>query len=428
MLRRHINFEWYVGESEYDSWASSSLMAGSVDGDTGAARREQLLTRWILRGSALILVMLIASAGLSLSELQLQRERAFENISFVIGQENKSWAIKDRAFFNRLVDPTVPDSWLRQWRPAIQPDREPQGEYWVDLLDIEPTGQYVRAWVRGSHPYVEWSQTNPYVETRYYIETDQGWLRTLPPPEFWGETQLLVGTHMRFHYREGDAAVVQEAAAILDRAYSRFHIWFDIEPDPTATLEIIVIPDQTGRWPWAGNQMYITSPSLTPKPEGVSEAGYMAEQILNRVIYRAISSGDISRGPYLARWPVMNWGLRRYIVRYLLEQPSPWHEEAAEVLYRNSIGQTPLRLPDSFRFSSSTRPSREQVIWRFMAAESVAEYATQTYGAEQLPQLVRALSRYSSWTDLAPALYGLSMEEFAEGWNDYLRLYYGVGE
>jgi hypothetical protein len=45
-----------------------------------------------------------------------------------------------------------------------------------------------------------------------------------------------------------------------------------------------------------------------------------------------------------------------------------------------------------------------------------------------LPQLVRALSRYSSWTDLAPALYGLSMEEFAEGWNDYLRLYYGVGE
>lgn len=44
------------------------------------------------------------------------------------------------------------------------------------------------------------------------------------------------------------------------------------------------------------------------------------------------------------------------------------------------------------------------------------EYAAACYGEEKLPVLLGALAQHESWDTLIPAVYGVSMEEFEEGW------------
>jgi hypothetical protein len=61
-----------------------------------------------------------------------------------------------------------------------------------------------------------------------------------------------------------------------------------------------------------------------------------------------------------------------------------------------------------------------------VALETVIEYAAATYGSERLPNLLAALPQQASWQETLPAVFGVSMGDFEQGWRAYLADHYGI--
>jgi hypothetical protein len=59
---------------------------------------------------------------------------------------------------------------------------------------------------------------------------------------------------------------------------------------------------------------------------------------------------------------------------------------------------------------------------------TVVEYVAATYGRDQLPILLSALPAHENWDTLIPAVFGISVEEFQDGWHGFLAEEYGIGE
>lgn len=59
-----------------------------------------------------------------------------------------------------------------------------------------------------------------------------------------------------------------------------------------------------------------------------------------------------------------------------------------------------------------------------IAMATVVEYATTTYDAAHLPDLVDAAGRGESWDTLIPGVFGISRREFEEGWRVWLLSHY----
>ena len=57
---------------------------------------------------------------------------------------------------------------------------------------------------------------------------------------------------------------------------------------------------------------------------------------------------------------------------------------------------------------------------RSVAAITVVDYFVQTYGREQLPELVAAFRTHDSWETLIPAVTDVSAAEFEAGWQQFL--------
>jgi hypothetical protein len=66
-------------------------------------------------------------------------------------------------------------------------------------------------------------------------------------------------------------------------------------------------------------------------------------------------------------------------------------------------------------------------VWgQTVALATFIEYAVATYGRERLPELVAGLGQSDSWETLVPAVFGVSVAQFEEGWQLYLSAHYGV--
>jgi hypothetical protein len=186
------------------------------------------------------------------------------------------------------------------------------------------------------------------------------------------------------------------------------------------------MPRPVGRWAASPDVLEVTSPQLSQIPQGQSDAEYLAYDVMNWFTYRALrdaTPGSASR--YLYRWPIVVWGLRGWLRDDLLSKPSPWRLEALRVFNDYGQQELPLGLASVSELRGEGRPSREQVIMRYLAAESFIRFVVDTYGRERLPELLGALVRYGSWNDLIPNVYGHSAEKFVADWNVHLMKHYG---
>ncbi|MEZ4867517.1 MAG: hypothetical protein R3C14_39690 [Caldilineaceae bacterium] len=61
-----------------------------------------------------------------------------------------------------------------------------------------------------------------------------------------------------------------------------------------------------------------------------------------------------------------------------------------------------------------------------VALSTVIEYIVATYGHDALPALLGSIGRYNSWDTLVPAVFGVSVADFEQGWQSYLKKHYGV--
>lgn len=435
MARQQIAFEWQIGDATEREWIIPPLEPELFSQTTEhlLTSGERRLTAWMLRVSAGMVVLFLATAGAGLSTLERDRQIAYSGVQSNLLREDLAWETRDRKTFDSLIDAeTVGDEWVRAWRETWRLELDEAPRYEVELLHIEPLdGQdLVQAQVRLRQPDVEWWRAKHLQEARFYRSTESGWLRTLPPDSYWGEHLTYETDHLRFVYRERDRAAVEAIMHEIDAAYVALYELLSVSLDADKPkLTVNIEPGLVRRLVTGENQIDVMSPVLEKITDGQSTADYLAESIMGRMTYQAIRDAyPSSSGRYLYRWPIMIWGVRGWLRTELLGRTSPWRAEAVEIFYDRSLDNYPLPLTLATDLRGDQQPTRSQVLWRYIAAESIIEYVALTYGRERVPDLLNGLVKYGSWSDLVPNVFGESVEEFELGWNLYLAEAYEISD
>jgi hypothetical protein len=416
MAQQRISFEWVLEDNRSEIWRGAE-----ADGVRPLDRREQRVVTYLVRGMVLLLVVVAAASGAGMSPEERVRREAAQGIAFILNLENQAWELRDRGFYESLFDPNVSDEWEDEWRDVWREGASEDAHYRAELRFVHPTAGLMQATVVVDQGAREWSQTSPYREERFYRRADQRWLRTVPPAEYWGEPRQLETEHLRFLYYARDAAAVAEAAPQLQSAYVEMYEVLGLVDAPTEKQVIEVVPRPVGRWSVASAALEVTSPLLARIPESQSDGDYLAYEIMGWFTYRAVRDSTPNMAVrYLYRWPILVWGLRGWLREDLLPSPSPWRAEAIELLRSVQTDFLPLELSDITELRGDVRPTREQVILRYLAAESFIRFVVETRGRGHLPDLLAALVRYGSWEQIVPQLYGVSVAQFVDDWNQYV--------
>ena len=111
----------------------------------------------------------------------------------------------------------------------------------------------------------------------------------------------------------------------------------------------------------------------------------------------------------------------------LLGQPHRWEQEGDEVFRRETAQLYPLRLSDIDEHFVGGAPGRETVLWRYAAATALLDYMIGLRGDEVLPELIAAFKTHNTWAGLIKTVFGMTEQEFTDGWNEYLYATYGFG-
>ena len=425
MAQKRITFEWVLEENKIDFWRTAEADASAL----GLTRAEQRIVMPILRGLALLLVVITAASGAGMTPGERERREAQKGISFTLTLENEAWKRQDRGLYESLIDPQLNNQWVEEWQDYWRAGGEIEPTFKVTLLHVRQADGFMQASVLTEQPAFEWWQTNPYREERFYRRVDQRWLRTVPPAALWGESRQLQTAHLRFVYYERDAATVEAIAQKLDAAFVGMYHTLGLPNAPTEQQVIAIVPQPIGRWSSTVPQFEVTSPLLAQIPAGQSDEEYLAYEIMGWFTYRVMRDAAPNMTVrYLYRWPILVWGLRGWLRDDLLDQPSPWHDDAIEVLRDAAPTFLPIKLSTITDLRANVRPSREEVILRYISAESFMRYVVDTYGRQRLSDLMVALVRFSSWEDIIPPVYGLSVAEFEAGWNAHLIKEYKLEE
>jgi hypothetical protein len=419
MAQQRITFEWILEENRSDLWRSSE--SEGAPALLGLNSAEQRAVFSVLRGLVLLLFVVIAAAGAGMTPGERERREAQKGINYTLDLESEAWKRRDRGLYESLLDPDLGDDWDDAWHDHWRDGASHEAPFQATLLYVREADGYMQASVLTEQAPFEWWQTSRYREERFYRHTDQRWLRTVPSPVAWGETRQLETEHLRFVFYARDAAAVEGAAGKLEKAYAGMYHLLGLKGAPAGKQIIAVTPHPIGRWSSTVPQLEVTSPLLAQIPAEQSDADYLAYDIMGWFTYRVIRDATPSSGlRYLYRWPILVWGMRGWMRDELLDQPSPWHAEAVEVLHAAAPHFLPVGLKAITDVRSNARPSREEVILRYLAAESFMKFVVDTYGNEDLPQLMTGLIRYGSWNQIIPEVYNISVAEFEQAWNAHL--------
>lgn len=422
MAQQGITFEWVLEETRVEVW-------NGLGGTTIAHQRDsadRVVSTYVMRGLTLLLVALLAAGAAGLSPLEKARREAHSGITFHLLLENQAWRNRDYAQMTALLDPTVSDDWQRQWRDYWRRGSEGDPTYRAKLTQVQVAGDGLyRATVVVEQSALEWWQSSPYQEARFYRREGQHWVRTIPPADYWGALGSMETEHLRFTFYEQDTALVAATAERLQEAYVALHAALDV-PVPMGggeKLLIHVAPRPVGRWASGNNRLEVSSPTLMQMSVGERPEDALASDVMSWFTYRVLrDSTPAATGRYLHRWPIIIWGLRGWLSHDLLRIDGPWRADAMAVL-RNSDA-LPFELVNVTHLRGDSRPSREEVIVRYLAAESFVAYAMETYGRDRLGSFIAALMRFGDWNRIIPEVFGVSAEKFVADWNVFVATHY----
>lgn len=300
------------------------------------------------------------------------------------------------------------------------------------------------------------------------------WQRISPSAELWGQELHVETTHFTFWYQEQDADAVEEAAVRLDAIYDQLRIDLGL-PEGQERLEVHVLPVPPAKiaiHEFTEGILEVTSPKLMRVPLELSDGDIVLKAVVDALttyVMNEIYEQDSLR----PEWMTMARGLQLWEVYVGSNSQAPWFYETAEWLYddaeaiRNrqrvvSTGDLHLlcREFDIWRHARASTlslpalctqerwdvmlqyyltqpPARlDQLLYdvdswgyridgwfgdwqRSVAAATLIDYVTLTYGRERLPALVAGLRTHSSWTTLIPDVFGVSAEKFETRWRRF---------
>jgi hypothetical protein len=324
------------------------------------------------------------------------------------------------------VDAQVDPAWQQAWLDdaGLQPVHA-AGDVTVRRIEVQGDMALVEMVV--AQPVGSWLPV-PYRQTRAYRETEQGWLRTAPSSALWGDAMTQATEHFVFVYRGRDAAAVQVAASRIEAQDARLRHELGLAPRPDgATTTILVTPAlppvhdpaQIARLQ-SGATVQVPSPALLVLPVAL-DPGEALARLVGGVLARRALDEALALAPPAATWqPEVVDGLALWL--QWEQSDLPGQERAcleAEAQASLARGWRPrlaaIRHDVPSQPWSCTTASRVQPP-PAMLAEMLIAYGMYAYGHDRLPALVEGLRRTQGWEELIPAVFGVTAEEFEEGW------------
>lgn len=423
MAKEKIGFEWQVVEDD-EIWDSLQ-----IPNEPPATKRRWPLggERWLgirlLQGFCLVGLAWLITAGASFSPDQHARLIAQTGIQTSLDLEAQARQINDKSLFNRLLDDQVSKQTQSDWRNA-----------WTNLnqnekiLAVEPHGDLALVKVLVTQPNTTWWRPNAVRETRFYRQTDEGWVRTVPPETFWGQEQTAETAHLRFVFTTYDAQNVQPLVEQMETVYVKLHQLLGL-PLPTDEKLLLVVKPATNT-PWVdstGKQLELASPATSSVPDNLSDQTYLAQTIGGRLITQAVTVLMSKPGEtYNYRWRTMQRAVTTWLRADLLQQRAPWYDQAKAAFRQESEEFLPLKLTDLNTWRAGQPSDRTHILMQSIAAESFINYTINTYGQDRLSALLQGFSQDEKWDDLIPHVFGQSVAAFEAGWNQYVEQHYGV--
>jgi hypothetical protein len=425
MLHQQIHFEWHVCEDE-SAWESLPLvnelpvfssrpMAINVD-HRAALQLLSILT--------LCAVSLMTTGGTAVTPLDRERAHTMVSMEAFLSQANESPTQRGQSEALPVTNDQSVGDWLRTWYSLQPPVQSTPGAKQVSLLRVDPLDNFVLAEVLVKGDVANWRFTGPYRETRAYRETEEGWQLISLDQHFWGPATLLHTDHFRFELFVRDAPVVLPVTEQLQQLYVDLHQVLGMEvPTTTVKLAIEITAKPINNRSFLNNRLQVASPIMAQVPAELSPSDYLLHRIARTLIYQVINLRRETTGDMVTvydNWQPVRRGLRTWLQNDLLLQRWPWDEEAARLFQSQSRARLPLKLTAVTERSEDQLTNRSAMMWQSAAAESMIDYAVQTYGRERLPDLVQGFRTYSAWSELIPHVFGDSVEEFEAGWNHQL--------
>lgn len=340
------------------------------------------------------------------------------------------------------------EEWVQQHRtrsPAFfaqagsQADssREIVHEQGLEARQVEMRGDYamVEVWTTASS--VPWLPA-PYRETRFYQETERGWLATEPPDVLGKPIDTLQAGRFTFVYGPRDASAVLEATRHVEAEDAALRAELGLRPtDESLTIKVVTafLPslDPVDLAHLSSNAMaFAPSPALLPLPAQISEGDALLQLVAGLLAQRDLDEA-MAGSPYACHWQHVVNGLHRWLLKEHSSLPSQFRYMAARrLLFKLAHGSVPnlswygpaqdACLPDRDAQSMAGSYIKDA------AAPGLVDYVVLVYGRDGLPALIDGLKRYDTWQRLIPAVYGVSAGEFETGWQAYMRDHYLVAD
>lgn len=424
-MRQEVSFEWRVVEdADWHRLPAGPMSLPAEDGRKRGDERGAIVL--ILRSAAVLLVAWLALGATNPAPPPAQPAHAEFAVTPVLQREAAAWQSGDAERIDALLAPEVRFEWRNEWRTPYTLAAATNTTVREKIIDEVIRSHLVQVTLLVHAPTPWTVQPVAYRETRFYRPGEQGWLRTVPPPDNWGEAHTLETPHLRYQFRTHDTATV---LAILDRTeaiYLLLHELVALDPALTAEkLTFRIDPRLVTGWAYFGRMQPLSSPSLARVPEGMSDADYLAHSITNRLTGLILNqlAMDQEREAQ-ANWQMLVWGLNGWMRTDLHARRSPWHRRVETMLVRERATLLPFRLADLLD-SPLQRPYELRTFMRqYLLVESIVGYILTTYGRDQLPGLMMVLRDYGSWQEVPEQILSVSPAEFEEGWNRFVATHY----
>lgn len=321
----------------------------------------------------------------------------------------------------------------------------------VEIRRVEVRGDYAIVEIWRSQPNISWMPV-PYRWTRFYHETEQGWVPTEAPDVFYQPLDTLQIGRFTFIYGRRDADAVQVAAHQVEAVDAKLRAELRL---PLAS-EALTVKVFTERPPSLdpteldrlsdGAKLYVPSPTLLPLPAQITEGDALLQLVAGLLVNRDLDEA-LAGSHSVCEWQSLTGGLRLWLLWKHSNLPSRFRYNAERLInYKLEHGNLPSLAwygPDRFACSSApirpssanTEPNDGTVIDLVDHATStlvnyamftLVDYAMSTYGRDRLPVLLEGMRRYDSWETLIPAVFGVSAAEFEVGRQAYLVDHYAV--
>jgi hypothetical protein len=264
-------------------------------------------------------------------------------------------------------------------------------------------------------------------QTQFFAQTAQGWVRTEPVTDFWGEPQTLDTPNLHFLFRSRDRAAVEQLAPRAEELYAALHRATGQSLAPSGgRLTINILPEQV-----PSHALFTNGSVRLPSPVLLNPfLDYTPEYLLAFLVRSTLASQmldmQLRQTPAKPQWRPLVEGMSVWLLSSDALPLAPRSMRAGYRVPGNAHGRLDLRVligchPCTDPSSTHT-PHAHPVVashereQRLAASRSLFDFIVATHGLDILPVLVQGFGHHGDWEALAPAVFGISAAELEAAW------------